>query len=68
MYLLKVLFKLNLVPNRESWYTTKKIISENHLLVKFYTKRKRKRKKNPLLRAFLSLPLEVDKNDIWFSK
>ena len=68
MYLLKVLFKLNLVPYRESWYTTKKIISENHLLVKFYTKRKRKRKKNPLLRAFLSLPLEVDKNDIWSSK
>ena len=31
----------------------------------FYTKKK---KKNPMLKALLSLSLEVDENDIWFSK
>ena len=62
MCLLKVLFKFNSVPCRESWY--KNIyISGKPLECIIYTKRKRKRK-NLLLRALLSLSLDVDENDI----
>ena len=40
--MLKVLFKLNLVPCRESSYTTKNKYPENYLHIIFNTKRKRK--------------------------
>ena len=64
-----MLFKLNLTPCRESWYTTK-IISGKPLAYKFYTKRKKKeeKKKKPFLRDLLSLSLEIDEDNIWFSK
>ena len=65
MYTLKVLFKLNSVPCRASWYMTKKILVNPLACNIFYTKKK---KKNPMLKALLSLSLEVDENDIWFSK
>ena len=66
MYTLKVLFKLNSVPCRASWYMTKKILVNPLACNIFYTKKKKK--KNPMLKALLSLSLEVDENDIWFSK
>ena len=40
--MLKVLYKLNLVPCRESSYTTKNKYPENYLHIIFNTKRKRK--------------------------
>ena len=64
MYTLKVLFKLNSVPCRASWYMTKKILVNPLEFNIFYTKKKKK----PMLTALLSLSLEVDENDIWFSK
>ena len=43
--MLKILFKLNLIPCTESKYTKKKKKKENHLHVIFYAKRKGMEKK-----------------------
>ena len=42
MYTLKVLFKLNSVPCRASWYMTKKILVNPLACNIFYTKKKKK--------------------------
>ena len=71
MYLLKVLFKLNLVTCREFIYlflekdvekvgTPQKAYHENHLHIIFYTKTKRNEKKKiKIIWPLLSLSLEV---------
>ena len=70
MYLLKVLFKLNLVTCREFIYlflekdvekvgTPQKAYQENHLHIIFYTKTKRNEKKKKIIWPLLSLSLEV---------
>ena len=71
MYLLKVLFKLNLVTCREFIYlflekdvekvgTPQKAYQENHLHIIFYTKTKRnEKKKKKIIWPLLSLSLEV---------
>ena len=59
MYLLKVLFKLNLVPYRESWYTTqkkKKFISGKSLACKILYKMKKKEEKKPYVKSFFISP------------
>ena len=61
MCLLKVLFKLNLVPCRESWYTTKIISGKPLTYDILYKKEKERGKKTHLLRALLSLSLELMK-------
>ena len=76
MYLLKVLFKLNLVTCREFIYlflekdvekvgTPQKAYQENHLHIIFYTKTKRneKKKKKSFGLYYLYL-LKLLKNDI----
>ena len=63
-----MLFKLNLTPCRESWYTTK-IISGKPLAYNIlYKKEKERGKKKPFLRALLSLSLEINEDNICFSK
>ena len=70
MYLLKVLFKLNLVTCREFIYlflekdvekvgTPQKAYQENHLHIIFYTKTKRNEKKKKIIWPLLSLSLEL---------
>ena len=63
-----VLFKLNLKLCRESWYTTKIISGKPLTYDILYKKEKERGKKTHLLRALLSLSLEIDEDDIWFSK
>ena len=79
MYLLKVLFKLNLVTCREFIYlflekdvekvgTPQKAYHENHLHIIFYTKTKRNKKIYISYGLYYLYLLKLLKNDIWFSK
>ena len=67
MCLLKVLFKLNLVTCKESWYSQKNILGKPLACNILYI-RKKKGGKKLLLRALLSLSLKVDEMDIWLFK
>ena len=56
------------------WYhvekvrTPQKSISVKQLACNILYNKKKKERKNPLLRALFSLSLEIDENDIWFFK